>query len=84
MDEMAYSINGENAHYGMPTNPCIPGRVPAGSSSGSAVAVAANLVDFSLGTDTGGSVMVFAAYCASFGLRPSHGLVSTQNVIPMA
>ncbi|KAL5226274.1 hypothetical protein ABZP36_014539 [Zizania latifolia] len=84
MDEMAYSINGENAHYGTPTNPCAPGRVPGGSSSGSAVAVAANLVDFSLGTDTGGSVRVPAAYCGIFGLRPSHGLVSTDNVIPMA
>lgn len=84
MDEMAYSINGENAHYGTPTNPCAPDRVPGGSSSGSAVAVAANLVDFSLGTDTGGSVRVPAAYCGIFGLRPSHGLVSTENVIPMA
>ncbi|KAF0891543.1 hypothetical protein E2562_010539 [Oryza meyeriana var. granulata] len=84
MDEMAYSINGENAHYGTPTNPRAPGRVPGGSSSGSAVAVAANLVDFSLGTDTGGSVRVPAAYCGIFGLRPSHGLVSAENVIPMA
>ncbi|KAL6627606.1 hypothetical protein ACP70R_031332 [Stipagrostis hirtigluma subsp. patula] len=84
MDEMAYSINGENAHYGTPTNPCAPDRVPGGSSSGSAVAVAAKLVDFSLGTDTGGSVRVPAAYCGIFGLRPSHGLVSTENVIPMA
>ncbi|XP_062190853.1 amidase 1-like [Phragmites australis] len=48
MDEMAYSINGENAHYGTPTNPCAPDRVPGGSSSGSAVAVAANLVNFAL------------------------------------
>uniref|UniRef100_A0A0E0P4M1 Amidase domain-containing protein n=1 Tax=Oryza rufipogon TaxID=4529 RepID=A0A0E0P4M1_ORYRU len=84
MDEMAYSIYGENAHYGTPANPCAPGRVPGGSSSGSAVAVAANLVDFSLGTDTGGSVRVPAAYCGIFGLRTSHGLVSAQNVIPMA
>ncbi|KQJ85501.1 amidase 1 [Brachypodium distachyon] len=84
MDEMAYSINGENAHYGTPANPCAPDRVPGGSSSGSAVAVAASLADFSLGTDTGGSVRVPAAYCGIFGLRPSHGLVSTENVIPMA
>ncbi|XP_038988782.1 amidase 1 [Phoenix dactylifera] len=84
MDEMAYSINGENVHYGTPTNPCVPDRVPGGSSSGSAVAVAAKLVDFSLGTDTGGSVRVPAAYCAIFGFRPSHGIVSTTNVIPMA
>ncbi|CAL4950802.1 unnamed protein product [Urochloa decumbens] len=84
MDEMAYSINGENAHYGTPTNPCAPDRVPGGSSSGSAVAVAAKLVDFALGTDTGGSVRVPAAYCGIFGLRPSHGLVSTENVTPMS
>jgi hypothetical protein len=44
-----HSINGENAHYGTPTNPCAPDRVPGGSSSGSAVAVAAKLVDFALG-----------------------------------
>ncbi|XP_020084617.1 amidase 1 isoform X3 [Ananas comosus] len=84
MDEMAYSINGENKHYGTPTNPCAPDRVPGGSSSGSAVAVAAKLVDFSLGTDTGGSVRVPAAYCGIFGFRPSHGIISTMNVIPMA
>ncbi|WOK95988.1 amidase 1 [Canna indica] len=84
MDEMAYSINGENYHYGTPTNPCAPDRVPGGSSSGSAVAVAANLVDFSIGTDTGGSVRVPAAYCGIFGLRPSHGIVSETGVIPMA
>ncbi|CAM0902820.1 unnamed protein product [Alopecurus aequalis] len=84
MDEMAYSINGENAHYGTPVNPCAPGRVPGGSSSGSAVAVAANLADFALGTDTGGSVRVPAAYCGIFGLRPSHGAVSEEGVVPMA
>ncbi|KAJ4719494.1 Amidase 1 [Melia azedarach] len=84
MDEMAYSINGENRHYGTPTNPCAPDRVPGGSSSGSAVAVGATLVDFSLGTDTGGSVRVPASYCGVFGFRPSHNAVSTAGVIPMA
>ncbi|KAJ4825794.1 Amidase 1 [Turnera subulata] len=84
MDEMAYSINGENAHYGTPTNPCAPDRVPGGSSSGSAVAVGATLVDFSLGTDTGGSVRVPASYCGILGFRPSHGVVSTEGVTPMA
>ncbi|KAJ8636631.1 hypothetical protein MRB53_010898 [Persea americana] len=84
MDEMAYSINGENKHYGTPTNPCAPDRIPGGSSSGSAVAVAAELVDFSLGTDTGGSVRVPAAFCGILGFRPSHGFVSTVGVIPMA
>ncbi|XVE89703.1 hypothetical protein DITRI_Ditri20bG0017100 [Diplodiscus trichospermus] len=84
MDEMAYSINGENVHYGTPTNPCAPDRVPGGSSSGSAVAVGAGLVDFSLGTDTGGSVRVPASYCGILGFRPSHDAVSTSGVIPMA
>ncbi|CAI9773007.1 unnamed protein product [Fraxinus pennsylvanica] len=83
-DEMAYSIDGENKHCGTPTNPCAADRVPGGSSSGSAVAVGAKLVDFSLGTDTGGSVRVPASYCGIFGFRPSHGIVSTSEVIPMA
>ncbi|XP_042017716.1 amidase 1-like [Salvia splendens] len=84
MDEMAYSINGENVHYGTPRNPCAADRVPGGSSSGSAVAVGATLSDFSLGTDTGGSVRVPASYCGIYGFRPSHGLVSTSGVTPMA
>ncbi|KMZ56987.1 Amidase 1 [Zostera marina] len=84
MDEMAYSINGENKHYGTPINPSAPDRVPGGSSSGSAVAVSAKLVDFSFGTDTGGSVRVPASYCGIFGIRPSHGVISTSGVIPMA
>ncbi|KAL2325494.1 hypothetical protein Fmac_024552 [Flemingia macrophylla] len=84
MDEMAYSINGENIHYGTPRNPCAEDRVPGGSSSGSAVAVGAKLADFSLGTDTGGSVRVPASYCGIFGFRPSHGAVSESGVIPMA
>ncbi|KAK9062282.1 hypothetical protein SSX86_019468 [Deinandra increscens subsp. villosa] len=84
MDEMAYSINGENIHYGTPVNPCAADRIPGGSSSGSAVAVGAALADFSLGTDTGGSVRVPASYCGIFGFRPSHGIVSAEGVIPMA
>ncbi|CAN1232783.1 Amidase 1 [Linum perenne] len=75
MDEMAYSINGENIHYGTPVNPCAADRVPGGSSSGSAVAV---------GTDTGGSVRVPASYCGIFGFRPSHDTISTSGVVPMA
>ncbi|CAN1232785.1 Amidase 1 [Linum perenne] len=84
MDEMAYSINGENIHYGTPVNPCAADRVPGGSSSGSAVAVGAAIVDFSLGTDTGGSVRVPASYCGIFGFRPSHDTISTSGVVPMA
>ncbi|OIW13035.1 hypothetical protein TanjilG_17595 [Lupinus angustifolius] len=84
MDEMAYSINGENIHFGTPRNPCAADRVPGGSSSGSAVAVGARLVDFSIGTDTGGSVRVPASYCGIFGFRPSHNAISTSGVIPLA
>src|SRR5215468_6018410 len=60
-DELSRGILGENAHYGTPINPEAPGRVPGGSSSGSAVAVAGGLVDFALGTDTGGSVRIPAS-----------------------
>ncbi|KAF8038734.1 hypothetical protein BT93_B1321 [Corymbia citriodora subsp. variegata] len=84
LDEMAYSLFGENEHYGTPRNPCAPDRVPGGSSSGSAVAVGAKLVDFSLGSDTGGSVRAPASYCGILGFRPSHNAVSTAGVIPLA
>ncbi|XWS64563.1 hypothetical protein CRYUN_Cryun05aG0014700 [Craigia yunnanensis] len=84
MDEMAYCIYGENKHYGTPRNPCVPDRVPGGSSSGSAVAVGAMLVDFSLGTDTGASVRLPASYCGILGFRPSHDAVSTVGVLPLA
>lgn len=83
-DEMMYSLNGQNVHYGTPVNPNAPDRIPGGSSSGSAVAVAAGLADFALGTDTGGSIRVPAAYCGVYGIRPTHGLVPTAGVIPLA
>ena len=83
-DELAYSLNGENAHYGTPINLRAPGRIPGGSSSGSAAAVAAGLVDFALGTDTGGSVRVPASYCGTYGIRPSHGRVSFAGCAPLA
>ncbi|NVK33468.1 MAG: amidase [Rhodobacteraceae bacterium] len=84
MDELAYSILGVNAHYGTPINSAAPDRVPGGSSSGSAAAVAAGLVDFALGSDTGGSVRAPAAFCGLFGLRPTHGLVSGEGLVPLA
>lgn len=83
-DELMYSINGENMHYGTPRNPKAPGRIPGGSSSGSAVAASAGLADFTIGTDTGGSVRVPAAYCGVYGIRPSHGAVATAGLIPLA
>lgn len=83
-DELAFSLEGENAHTGTPVNPRCPDRLPGGSSSGSAVVVAASLADLALGTDTGGSVRVPAAFCGIFGYRPSHGRVPLDGVIPFA
>ncbi|WP_299094106.1 amidase [uncultured Metabacillus sp.] len=83
-DELMYSLNGENFHYGTPVNPRDPNRIPGGSSSGSAVAVSAGLVDFALGTDTGGSVRIPSSYCGIYGFRPTHGVVSIDGVIPLA
>lgn len=83
-DELMYSLGGENYHYGTPVNPHGENRIPGGSSSGSAVAVASGSVDFALGTDTGGSVRVPSAFCGVFGYRPSHGAVSLEGVIPLA
>jgi amidase len=83
-DEMTYSLNGENVHYGTPTNPRAPGRIPGGSSSGSAVAVAGGLADFALGTDCGGSIRLPASYCGIFGIRPTHGLVPADGVVDLA
>lgn len=83
-DELMYSLDGENEHYGTPENPKAPERIPGGSSSGSAVAVAAGLVHFALGTDTGGSVRIPSSYCGVYGFRPTHGLVDIGGVIPLA
>lgn len=82
-DELAYSLNGDNVHYGAPLNAAAPDRVTGGSSSGSAAAVAARLLDFALGTDTGGSTRVPASYCGLWGLRTTHGLVSTAGLVPL-
>lgn len=83
-DELMYSLNGENFHYGTPVNPRASDRIPGGSSSGSAVAVSAGIVDFALGTDTGGSIRVPSSYCGIYGFRPTHGLVDSKGVIPLA
>ena len=83
-EEMAWSLTGENAHYGTPVNVKAPGRIPGGSSSGSAAAVAAGLVDFAIGSDTGGSVRLPASYCGILGLRPSHGRIPLDGVCPLA
>jgi amidase len=83
-DELSRGIFGENAHYGTPTNPSAPGRVPGGSSSGSAAAVAGGLVDFALGTDTGGSVRIPASFCGIYGIRPTHGRLPLDGVVGQA
>lgn len=83
-DELMFSLNGENVHYGTPVNPKAPNSIPGGSSSGSAAAAAAGLADFALGTDTGGSVRIPSSYCGLYGIRPTHGLVSLDGVIPLA
>src|SRR4051812_47312865 len=83
-DEIAFSLLGENHFYGTPLNPAAPERVPGGSSSRSASAVACGLVDFAVGTDTGGSVRIPASNCGIFGLRPSQGFVSVAGVMPLS
>ena len=80
-DELTRGIFGENMHYGTPRNPRAAGRVPGGSSSGSASAVAGKLVDFALGSDTGGSVRVPASFCGLYGLRPTHGRIPLDGML---
>lgn len=82
-DELAFSLHGANVHYGTPLNPRVPDRVPGGSSSGSASAVAARLVDLALATDTGGSTRVPASYCGIWGLRTTHGRLSSAGLVPL-
>lgn len=84
IDEMAYSIHGENRYFDTPTNPAAPDRVPGGCSSGSAVAVAGGMVDFALGIDSIGGVRIPGAYCGVLAFRPSHAVVSNSGVIPVA
>ncbi len=83
-DEISLGLLGENAFDGTPLNPRAPDRVPGGSSSGSASAVAQGLCDAALGTDTGGSVRVPSSFCGLFGMRPTHGRVPTAGMLPQA
>ncbi|MBI2736641.1 MAG: amidase [Rhodospirillales bacterium] len=83
-DEVSLGILGENAFDGTPVNTRAPGRVPGGSSSGSAAAVAAGLCDTALGTDTGGSVRVPASFCGLYGIRPTHGRIDVTGMLPQA
>src|SRR6516164_11103193 len=83
-DEVSLGIVGENAFYGTPVNPRAAGRVPGGSSSGSAAAVAAGICDTALGTDTGGSVRVPASFCGLYGIRPTHGRLPVSGMMAQA
>ncbi|WP_394680815.1 amidase [uncultured Comamonas sp.] len=82
-DELAFSMNGNNAHFGAPINGNAPERITGGSSSGSASAVSNRLCDFALGTDTGGSVRAPASHCGLYGIRPTHGRVSLESALAL-
>ncbi|WP_393949872.1 amidase [Kluyvera intermedia] len=82
LHELAFGVTGINAWGGTPVNPLYPTLIPGGSSSGSAAVVASGEVDFSLGTDTGGSVRMPAACCGILGLKPGYGVLSRQGVMP--
>ena len=83
-DEFFYSVTGENAHYGTPSNLRAPGRLPGGSSSGSAAACGADACDFAIGSDTGGSVRIPASFNGLYGLRPTHGRIDLAGAMAMA
>lgn len=84
LNELAYGASGINEHYGTPVNPLDPARLPGGSSSGSAVAVATGEADLAYGSDTGGSIRVPAAYCGIAGLKTTHGRISLAGVFPLS
>jgi amidase len=83
-DELAFSMNGKNAHFGSPLNGAVKDRITGGSSCGSAAVVSHGLCDFALGTDTGGSVRGPASHCGLYGLRPTHGRVSLKGAHDLA
>jgi len=83
-DQFAYSIAGRNAAYGTPPNPAVPGGISGGSSSGPAAAVAMGHATIGLATDTAGSIRIPASYQGLWGLRTTHGAVSTEGVLPLA
>ncbi len=83
-DEFAFSMNGSNVHFGAPVNGAAPDRISGGSSSGSAAAVSHRLVDFAIGTDTGGSVRAPASHCGLYGMRPTHGRISLAGAMDLS
>jgi aspartyl-tRNA(Asn)/glutamyl-tRNA(Gln) amidotransferase subunit A len=83
LHELAYGITNNNPHFGAVRNPHDPARIPGGSSGGSGAAVAAGMVYFAMGSDTGGSIRIPAAYCGCVGLKPTFGRVSRFGVMPL-
>src|SRR3954470_11081138 len=84
LHEFAYGVTSMNPHFGWVPNPVAPGRIAGGSSGGSAAALAAGLADAALGTDSGGSIRIPAAFCGIVGFKPSFGLVPIEGCFPLA
>jgi Asp-tRNA(Asn)/Glu-tRNA(Gln) amidotransferase A subunit family amidase len=84
LHEFAYGISSQNPHFGTVPNPRYPGRLAGGSSGGSAAAIAAGDVDLGLGTDSGGSIRIPAAWCGIVGFKPTYGLVPAEGAFPLA
>jgi aspartyl-tRNA(Asn)/glutamyl-tRNA(Gln) amidotransferase subunit A len=84
LHEFAYGITSQNPHFGTVPNPIAPGRLAGGSSGGSGAAVAAGLADTALGSDSGGSIRVPAAWCGIVGFKPTYGLVPLDGCFPLA
>jgi aspartyl-tRNA(Asn)/glutamyl-tRNA(Gln) amidotransferase subunit A len=83
LHELAYGITSNNPHFGAVRNPYDPERIPGGSSGGSASAVAAGMCFMAMGTDTGGSIRIPAAFCGTVGIKPTSGRVSRYGVMPL-
>ena len=82
--EIALGVTGDNPHFGTARNPWNRDRIPGGSSSGSAIAVATGMALGALGTDTGGSIRIPASLCGVVGFKPTYGRVSTRGVFPLS
>jgi aspartyl-tRNA(Asn)/glutamyl-tRNA(Gln) amidotransferase subunit A len=84
LHEFAYGVTSMNPHFGWAPNPVAPGRIAGGSSGGSAAVLAAGLADAALGSDTGGSIRIPAAYCGIVGFKPTFGVVPLEGCWPLA